>query len=583
MDTWLIIIGAYTVCVISWLIFIFSKNVRKKINFKDAFEVALVIVSTIIAPLSWVLGLVLIIVDKKKNPGFPKPKPLPKKLRAGLKKDRVLFDGKVMSIAEVNRYTGKNYSLEDVYGRKYVASLSEEDRREFDDGIGTISVADSVNKDDPTYKVIRRFAEARKEGRMEPVRDLFDPEVSLVLYGKETFHGVDDVLFYWQDRHRRLTVDKVKCDYEVIPCMFYNGIALEESPQRYARMIILFRFREGKIVQMTFAPLLLNYKMPYYGSFREVPYLTSYYSQYFTGDLESRADHVPCPFCGETSENLEWHSFDHYDYTHSTGMRGVVSVCPHCGCTVEINPSEQYERTEEDRERHPKPLFEDAPKHAAPQMCDNDFLNIAWSFIGQGVESLINRAADKEEAPVSDILKTYLPHISAPKGRMFVLSLASCEHDDHGDVSQIKLVPEGLMNQAVYGFAEEEIIPNLLVDRQRTELAAWELYLLCKSPNLLPTYWHGGYARKDILFGLEDLKTIPSQRGHALGRVIHGDDLKPKVSVDGDTATVSCCTWSEWGGLYRETMKIVFDGDRVKSFEFARAKNLYKYDCGIMF
>ena len=54
-----------------------------------------------------------------------------------------------MSIAEVNRITGKGYTLEQIYGKKYVAFLTDEDRREFDNGASELRVDDNVRKDRP--------------------------------------------------------------------------------------------------------------------------------------------------------------------------------------------------------------------------------------------------------------------------------------------------------------------------------------------------------------------------------------------------------------------------------------------------
>lgn len=56
-----------------------------------------------------------------------KPAPLPHYLRKWQYKDTIIFNGKTMSLAEYNKLYNKNVKLEDVYGKKYVASLTEDD------------------------------------------------------------------------------------------------------------------------------------------------------------------------------------------------------------------------------------------------------------------------------------------------------------------------------------------------------------------------------------------------------------------------------------------------------------------------
>ena len=60
-----------------------------------------------------------------------RPRPIPKKQRKWFKSDRVYYKGKLMSLAEYNATHKRQFTLEQVYGKKYVASLSEEDRDSF--------------------------------------------------------------------------------------------------------------------------------------------------------------------------------------------------------------------------------------------------------------------------------------------------------------------------------------------------------------------------------------------------------------------------------------------------------------------
>ena len=796
MSTLQIILVAYLVTVVAWAIFVPIRMSSTKPNSK--LEKIFFLITIPFAPICWIVGLVMLIAGKTKATRVAKegerPRPLPKNLRGKLKKDVVLFNNRTMSIAEVNRITGKEYTLEQIYGKKYVASLTEEDRQQFDDGTSRLHIDDSVRKDDPNYPAIERFARARMSGRLEDVRDLFAPDVTLVAYERETLHGIDAVLAFWQDRYDSQAVRRVRFDFSIVPCMLNNGIAVQERPERFASMFITFIFEGGLIKHMSLAPQYFNADYIYYGSFKDAPFTDDYFSHYFTGELEPKANRLPCPFCGELSENLEWHSFDHDDYSHFKGYRGEVSVCPHCHCTVEIKPSEQYDRTEEEQAKKPKPIFSDpedpfmprlyyngfeygtplegteyldalddivkiepdefmkryldkedaAPRTArkcaeefhhiffgiikkehresfdaiiecyrrayedgiveagnnlailyinhtdkqevgenllrdcaekgsanaaanyfavlwgthqkyheaadfalscktpsipvywnlavmyllgamiennplpvglsthkedakrylnlildgtAPAFddlckrfekarwllprvdCCNNFLLEAWSYIGECIPRLTREAKDKDTI-VDNILCKYLTHISVPEGKRLGLSLASERHNDHGDISRFALLRDydGI---DVYSTDYEEILLSLEVEK--SDLGAWEAYLFLKSRNLLPTYWHGGYNSQDMIFCPADLKAIPSQRGRATDVIMHGDDLVPHVRFEGDTATVSCCVWSEWGGLFRESVQFAFNGNKITAIDWPERKNLYMYDCGIMF
>ena len=61
-----------------------------------------------------------------------RPRPLPKKLRKWLNKDLVVYKGKSMPLAKYNDTYNKNYTLEQVYGKKYVKSLTQEGKAKID-------------------------------------------------------------------------------------------------------------------------------------------------------------------------------------------------------------------------------------------------------------------------------------------------------------------------------------------------------------------------------------------------------------------------------------------------------------------
>ena len=117
----------------------------------------------------------------------------------------------------------------------------------------------------------------------------------------------------------------------------------------------------------------------------------------------------------------------------------------------------------------------------------------------------------------------------------------------------------------------------------KSKYGAWDVYLFSKTRNIYPTFWHGGYNIETLLFCNSDLNSIMALRGLAKDVVLNGEKIEPKVWFDGETAYVNGFYWSEYGGLFKETMKLVFSGSRIVEYETIAKENIYTYQCGIMF
>ncbi len=117
-----------------------------------------------------------------------------------------------------------------------------------------------------------------------------------------------------------------------------------------------------------------------------------------------------------------------------------------------------------------------------------------------------------------------------------------------------------------------------------TPLGAWQAYLLSISKTVLPFSRITYYTKREIIFQREQLKDIRSLEVHEIESLYNLEtDLSPKVSMDGNKAIVSCCFWSDWGGLFRESVVITFLGNgKVKIGDFTK-DNYYEYDVGVCF
>lgn len=150
--------------------------------------------------------------------------------------------------------------------------------------------------------------------------------------------------------------------------------------------------------------------------------------------------------------------------------------------------------------------------------------------------------------------------------------------------------PNGNLNRNFFDFMIVEDSP----------LGALQVYLLNKLWHHLPMYWHGYYDRRFNVFSKKDLSQIkvrstktrgerplkPSdiyEEENDLPEEALACDVTPKVTRYEDKYYVSCCYWSEFGGLIRELVEIKIENNKVTEFLDANREVLYRYHCGIMY
>ena len=131
-------------------------------------------------------------------------------------------------------------------------------------------------------------------------------------------------------------------------------------------------------------------------------------------------------------------------------------------------------------------------------------------------------------------------------------------------------------------------------------LGALQIYFLSKLWHHLPMFWHGYYDQRFSVFSKDDLLKIkvrsrktrgerplkPSdiyEEENDLPEEALACDVTPKVTRYEDKYYVSCCYWSEFGGLIRELVEIKIENNKVTEFLDANRKVLYRYHCGIMY
>lgn len=176
-----------------------------------------------------------------------------------------------------------------------------------------------------------------------------------------------------------------------------------------------------------------------------------------------------------------------------------------------------------------------------------------------------------------------------PAGHTFGINLCEMESDSLGDWSEPFILTPG-------GKRDESIFKYFRFADSCT--GAWQAFLLLQMWLYLPLWWHANYDQRTYVYSKEDLsrtflgkaKVDPGVRRYML--MLRNDvdsldvdalDLSPEIVRDKRIYYVSCCFWTEFGGLKREYVKITLTGGRLyEFFEFDRG-TLFKYNCGILF
>ena len=343
MNTWVVITIVWIVC----LVFIFvsrllnqssAGGVNKKMRLRD------IIIGFLFAPIIAPTGLFVMIYEKCKQKYYKnRPRPLPKKLRKFLKADTVADEErKTVSIAEYNWKHGTNFTLDDVYGKGYMESLSDEEKASI--------VAESlrygvlhVSKDvaDTIYTVAaKELGDALLTGDFTDFENRLAENVEHINHGAETFFGKKNVAEYWKDWKVRYVDTKQVTNYEVSYSEYYsNSCLLLDS------MVVMFFFEHDKIRKILFCPQKFEpFVADSYDNILKAPFDYEFLKPCLS-ELRGatsflppvvKENRIPCMSCGMPSEKLEWYSFERDCGIH--GYLGVASVCPHCHKLVEYYP-----------------------------------------------------------------------------------------------------------------------------------------------------------------------------------------------------------------------------------------------------
>lgn len=278
-----------------------------------------------------------------------RPRPITGKLRGFYKKDFVFDENnKAVSLYEYNYTHGTKYTLDQVYGKGYEASLSEKEKKEFDtksSKFGELKFDDNL-LDTPHTVAAITLGKAILSGDFNFFSSMLDANVETILCGaKKCIIGKEQVVAYWKGWRERWTVTKEVTEYEVKHSNYYFNSCL-----RMGTMLVLFMMNGTKISRLVLVQRNISGGLYTHNDdlIKDYPFSLEYIKRHIEPLREPneynspvvKENRLPCFSCGAKSETLDWFSTDIKIGLH--GYRGVVSICPKCGKVVEYVTELRY-------------------------------------------------------------------------------------------------------------------------------------------------------------------------------------------------------------------------------------------------
>lgn len=214
---------------------------------------------------------------------------------------------------------------------------------------------------------------------------------------------------------------------------------------------------------------------------------------------------------------------------------------------------------------------------------DNEYSKVGYKFV-KAIKKIVS---DKDTEDKRELFET-LDRMRLEKGYKLGLKLALDAPLDMEswfftyktkpnviDDGRTEIVPEGI-DDCRWIFSHIKV--------ERSTMGAWQAYLYNLAPTIMPTFDHGNYIKRKLIFGHKDLKGIKSLPfdGDA---PLYGikDELMPKVRIRGNEARIEACYWSEFYGLTKEKVVVKFAGEMILDIKLVKEEVLIAYNCGILY
>lgn len=270
-----------------------------------------------------------------------RPRPVPIFLRKEEGRDSVIVTNEeTMSLAKYNKLYGTQYTLDDIYGKGYSASLKK------DNGdvitiectkYGMLVFPDNI-PDTPCTDAVKLLARTLLSGDFKNFESRLDTDVESIIYAKETISGKSAVIEYWK-QWRKYNVELLGKNFDVAYCNYYADACLLTPHDAFMLFV-----KDNKIKKILLVDIDLHSRIGYKDKtttfrydLKSIKHCLSEMSKpagnWKPTVLENR---FPCFSCGTNSENLKWYNAQFARVFSASS--GYMSVCPHCNKVVEFYP-----------------------------------------------------------------------------------------------------------------------------------------------------------------------------------------------------------------------------------------------------
>lgn len=226
-----------------------------------------------------------------------------------------------------------------------------------------------------------------------------------------------------------------------------------------------------------------------------------------------------------------------------------------------IRERERREQEEQRKREQAEVLFKEASSEQENQ-CGPGYIATAQS-LHQAVREKIYSAIQK-----------ILDKMAVPEG--YSLCVEECGQKGHGDESELYVTKNVLDHNY-------DVFTEALSFEDSCE-GAWQAYLLYQLKYSLPLWWHANYNKRFYLFEAKDTAHV-FHFSKSCDVVLNQTDeeLFPEVYGKDGRYFVTCCYWSDFGGLIRECVELVFKEGRLTEFIPFSSTTILSYKAPICF
>lgn len=331
MNIWIVIVGVYVALTIMMYIYLTAKS--SELDKSPVWKRLLV--AFLIAWALPILSLDLLHNLYYRN----RPKKLSKKERIGdcAYKVKDITHNYPVTIFRFNKEHGTHYSLDDVYGKGYYDSLTEDLKDKMDIENRGLKVEDNL-PDDIYTNVAKLFEKCRYKNDFRELDAFVADDVNLILCHHDTICGKQAFYNYWINWTQRAERNAIVIGTAIKICPYTCNTVIYDNLNGYKPMYTIFRITDNIIRDVIIAPIPMHVYNYSYEDLDKLPYSYDFIIKHTGKKENSLPNGLPCFKCGMKSENM-----DRYHVKFKDGhfmCEGYVTICPRCNCVTEFCPKE---------------------------------------------------------------------------------------------------------------------------------------------------------------------------------------------------------------------------------------------------